>query len=70
MKLRLSRLRVSLVTRRALIDGLLASSQPLVLVCAPAGSGKSVTLMQWVEADPSRLLKYAPSQAHREPSAG
>ena len=51
-KLRPPRLQVPLVTRRALIDGLMASTQPLVVVCAPAGSGKSVALMQWAEADP------------------
>src|SRR5664280_2177376 len=51
-KLRPPRLQVPLVTRRALLDELMASTQPLVVVCAPAGSGKSVALMQWVEADP------------------
>ena len=51
-KLRPPRPQVPLVTRRALLAELLAATQPLVVVCAPAGSGKSVALMQWVEADP------------------
>ena len=51
-KLRPPRPQVPLVTRRALLDEFLESTQPLVVVCAPAGSGKSVVLMQWAEEDP------------------
>ena len=51
-KLRPPRVQVPLVARRALLDELMASTQPLVLVSAPPGSGKSVALMQWAESDP------------------
>ena len=38
-KLRPPRPQVPLVTRRALLDEFLESTQPLVVVCAPEGSG-------------------------------
>ena len=58
-KLRAPRATLPSVQRRALISGLEASSQPLVLVCAPAGAGKTTTLRQWAEADarPSAWLQ-------------
>jgi LuxR family maltose regulon positive regulatory protein len=39
------------VAREALVATLLKSTEPLVLVSAPAGSGKTVTLTQWLRAE-------------------
>ena len=50
-KLRPPRPHVELVTRDALVATLLKSTEPLVLVSAPAGSGKTVTLAQWLHAE-------------------
>jgi len=63
VKLRPPRLQIPLVPRRTLVDSLAGSEQPLVLVCAPAGAGKTVALLQWVEADerPAAWLQLDPS---------
>ena len=50
-KLRPPRPHVELVAREALVATLLKSTEPLVLVSAPAGSGKTVTLTQWLRAE-------------------
>ena len=50
-KLRPPRPHVELVTRDALVATLLKSTEPLVLVSAPAGSGKTVTLAQWLRVE-------------------
>jgi LuxR family transcriptional regulator, maltose regulon positive regulatory protein len=50
-KLRPPQARVRLVERRALLEALDGSSAPLVVLCAPAGAGKTTVLRQWVEAD-------------------
>lgn len=50
-KLRPPRPNLSLVPRRGLLATLAATSAPLVLVSAPAGTGKSLALLQWSEAD-------------------
>jgi LuxR family maltose regulon positive regulatory protein len=65
--------RPHLVTRRRLIDQLLGSLDPLVLVVAPLGYGKTTTIAQWdalderpfvwvtlddSDNDPSQLLTY------------
>ena len=39
------------VQRKALVAALTASDQPLVVVSAAAGTGKSLVLAQWVQAD-------------------
>jgi len=39
------------VERRALLEALAAAPEPLVLMCAPAGTGKTIALRQWTEAD-------------------
>jgi LuxR family maltose regulon positive regulatory protein len=49
-KLRPPRPHVALVRRAKLIATLLESTEPLVLVSAPAGAGKTVALTQWVQA--------------------
>ena len=50
-KLRPPRPHVELVPRKTLVETLLKSTEPLVLVSAPAGSGKTVTLTQWLRAE-------------------
>ena len=50
-KLRPPTARVSAVERRALLKALAAAPEPLVLMCAPAGTGKTTALRQWTEAD-------------------
>lgn len=48
--LQVPRPRVDVVPRRGLVAALLRSSAPLVVVSAPAGSGKTLALVQWVQA--------------------
>ena len=50
-KLRPPRPHVALVPRRAAVASLLAFREPLVLLSAPPGSGKTVALLQWAAAD-------------------
>ena len=50
-KLRPPQVRVRLVERRALLDELGRTDAPLVVLCAPAGAGKTTVLRQWTEAD-------------------
>jgi len=50
LKLRPPRPTLALVERRSVVAGLAASRAPLVLVSAPAGAGKTLALLQWVEA--------------------
>ena len=52
-KLRPPRPHVQLVARDAVVEKLLQSSEPLVVVSAPAGSGKTVLLTQWLGAENS-----------------
>ena len=47
-KLRPPRPHVQLVARDAVVEKLLQSSEPLIVVSAPAGSGKTVLLTQWL----------------------
>ena len=42
---------LALVQRRALVDWLLHVETPLVVFSAPAGSGKTSTLVQWTQAE-------------------
>jgi len=50
-KLRPPQARVLLVERRALLRALARAGEPLVLMCSPAGTGKTTALRQWTEAD-------------------
>ena len=50
-KLRPPRPHIQLVARETLVEKLLRSSEPLVVVSAPAGSGKTVLLTQWLRAE-------------------
>jgi len=49
---RLPPVHVDLVPRTALLERLAAHHEPLVLFCAPAGSGKTMALRQWADDDP------------------
>jgi len=40
-----------LVARRALLETLAACAAPLIVVSAPAGAGKTICLLEWVDAD-------------------
>jgi len=62
-KLRPPRARVRAVERRALLEALAAAPEPLVLMCAPAGTGKTTALRQWTEADgrPTAWVQLDPS---------
>ena len=50
-KLRPPQPRVQLVERRALLGALGETKAPLVVLCAPAGAGKTTVLRQWAESD-------------------
>jgi len=62
-KLRPPTARVRSVERRALLETLAAAPEPLVLMCAPAGTGKTTALRQWTAADgrPTAWVQLDPS---------
>jgi len=62
-KLRPPGARVRSVERRALLEELAAAPEPLVLMCAPAGAGKTTALRQWTESDgrPTAWVQLDPS---------
>jgi len=62
-KVRPPRARLRCVQRRALLEALAAAPEPLVLMCAPAGTGKTTALRQWAEADgrPTAWVQLDPS---------
>lgn len=60
-------MRVETVERRSLLRVLLESTEPLVLMCAPAGAGKTTTLRQWVEADPRPVVWLQLDEADADP---
>ncbi len=62
-KLRPPRVRVRSVERRALLEALAAAREPLVLMCAPAGTGKTTALRQWTQGDgrPTLWVQLDPS---------
>ena len=62
-KLRPPRARLRCVERRALVEALAAAPEPLVLMCAPAGAGKTTALRQWTQADerPTAWVQLDPS---------
>ena len=39
------------MARRTLVDALSKAAEPLVLICAPAGTGKTTALRQWTAID-------------------
>ena len=62
-KLRPPKAHLRCVERRALLEALAAAPEPLVLMCAPAGAGKTTALRQWTAADgrPSAWVHLDPS---------
>jgi LuxR family transcriptional regulator, maltose regulon positive regulatory protein len=68
-RLRPPRAHVPTVMRAALLDRLTAAQQPLILVSAPAGYGKTTLLRQWVELDdrPAAWVQLEP--LHDDPVA-
>jgi LuxR family maltose regulon positive regulatory protein len=56
-----------LVERRALLARLAGMREPLVLFCAPAGAGKSMALLQWVEHDPRPAVWVRLEPVHDDP---
>ncbi len=51
LKLRPPRPSLALVERRGVLATLAATDAPLVLLSAPAGAGKTLALLEWVQAD-------------------
>jgi LuxR family transcriptional regulator, maltose regulon positive regulatory protein len=68
-RLRPERAQVPTVARETLLDRLVSSEEPLLLVSAPAGYGKTTLLRQWVERDarPAAWLQLEP--LHDDPVA-
>ena len=66
-KLRPPQARVHLVERRALLHALGDTAAPLVVLCAPAGSGKTTVLRQWAEADARPFAWVQLDEADRDP---
>ena len=66
-KLRPPQVRVRTVERGALLSDLAAATEPLVLICAPAGTGKTTLLRQWTDADerPSAWVQLDPADDDR-----
>jgi len=68
-KLRPPRAHVALVAREELVTTLLKSTEPLVVVSAPAGSGKTVTLTQWLGAESRPAIWLRLDGADNDPLA-
>ncbi len=47
---------MELVERRALLERLTQTGEPLVVFCAPAGAGKTMAMMEWAQADPRPVV--------------
>ena len=67
-KLRPPRAHLALVRRRALVQWLQQSEAPLVVLAAPAGYGKTSTLVQWTEADRRPVAWLSLDQADSDPA--
>ena len=57
------------VVRHALVARLLACTAPLVVISAPAGSGKTTVLLQWVERDARPHAWLQLGVVHNDPLA-
>ena len=66
-KLRPPQARVRLVERSALLHALAGAASPLVVLCAPAGAGKTTVLRQWAEADARPFAWVQLDDADRDP---
>ena len=59
---------LALVPRRALVDWLLHLETPLVVLSAPAGCGKTSTLVQWTQAEPRPVAWVSLEAADADPA--
>ena len=66
-KFRPPTMRVELVERRSLIAALSGAAEPLVLLCAPAGTGKTTTLALWAAADERPVVWLQLEKADDDP---
>ncbi|HEY5168233.1 MAG TPA: AAA family ATPase, partial [Thermoleophilia bacterium] len=66
-KLRPPQPRVNLIERRALLGALGETKAPLVVLCAPAGAGKTTVLRQWAESDERPFAWVQLDQADSDP---
>jgi LuxR family maltose regulon positive regulatory protein len=60
-------MRLELVERRSLMTALARADEPLVLVCAPAGAGKTTTLALWAAADERPVVWLQIEEADDDP---
>ena len=60
-------MRLELVERRSLITALSGTAEPLVLLCAPAGTGKTTTLALWAAADERPVVWLQMEEADDDP---
>ena len=67
-KLRPPRTYLALVQRRTLVDWLLHLETPLVVFSAPAGCGKTSTLVQWTQAEPRPVAWVSLEAADADPA--
>ena len=68
-RLRPPRAHVPTVLRAGLLDRLTASREPLILVSAPAGYGKTTLLRQWVQRDERPVAWVQLEALHDDPVA-
>jgi LuxR family maltose regulon positive regulatory protein len=59
--------RVRTVERRTLLDALARTTAPLIVLCAPAGTGKTTALSQWVEEDQRPAVWVQIDEADADP---
>lgn len=57
----------AVVARPRLVDQLVGFAKPLVLVCAPAGYGKSTLLQQWAQAEERRVAWVSLDPSESDP---
>jgi LuxR family transcriptional regulator, maltose regulon positive regulatory protein len=67
-KLRPPRTYLALVQRRSLVDRLLHLETPLVVFSAPAGCGKTSTLVQWTQAEQRPVAWLSLESADADPA--
>jgi LuxR family maltose regulon positive regulatory protein len=68
-RLRPPRAHVPTVVRAGLLERLTSSQEPLILVSAPAGYGKTTVLRQWVECDERPAAWLQLERLHDDPVA-
>src|SRR5688572_11548946 len=55
------------VPRPRLVDGLLAAQQPLVVIAAPAGYGKTTLVDEWERRDPRPFARLTLTRRDDDP---